>query len=181
LLVFGFSQVPTRWRFVFFRGRDEKGLCVRRAPVSAQCGALESPRRAPARRGVTGHTPEPAWAFARGTRARIRRTPASTDRTASAFGSALGGKRGIAESTNARSPSGWFGKNFFGVTFFTRFSRTRGRNLLLTLARFLPSSSDLSRSAAPPTTTSCACATCADCSTRATSRRTSSTARASCS
>jgi hypothetical protein len=125
---------------VFFRGRDEKGLCVRRAPVSAQCGALESPRRAPARRGVTGHTPEPAWAFARGPRARIRRTPASTDRTASAFGSALGGKRGIAESTNARSPSGWFDKNFFGVTFFTRFSRTRGRNLLLTLSRFLPSS-----------------------------------------
>jgi hypothetical protein len=125
---------------VFFRGRDEKGLCVRRAPVSAQCGALESPRRAPARRGVTGHTPEPAWAFARGPRARIRRTPASTDRTASAFGSALGGKRGIAESTNARSPSGWFGKKIFRRHFFTRFSRTRGRNLLLTLSRFLPSS-----------------------------------------
>lgn len=31
-------------------------------------------------------------------------------------------------------------KKIFGVTFFTRFSLTRGRNLLLTLSRFLPSS-----------------------------------------
>ena len=70
------------------RASDEKGLCVR-APVSTQCGALESPGGAPARRGVAGHTPAPACASARGPRSRMRRTRGSTDRTHSAFALAI--------------------------------------------------------------------------------------------
>ena len=70
------------------RASDEKGLCVR-APVSTQCGALESPGGAPARLGVAGHTPAPACASARGPRSRMRRTRGSTDRTHSAFALAI--------------------------------------------------------------------------------------------
>ena len=84
-VVFRFSQVLPRWRFV----SCELGRALCRAPVSTQCGALESPGGAPARRGVAGHTPAPACASARGPRSRMRRTRGSTDRTHSAFALAI--------------------------------------------------------------------------------------------
>ena len=189
---FPFFAVLPRWRFVSCEPR--RALC--RAPVS-------TPRRArvaggaPARRGVAEHTP-PACAFARSPWARMRRTRGSTDRTHSAFASAITATRSRPRERVGFSNDGLVTVSESDSTTPRRrnerlfidfvFSVFGGARRETASDAFRPRLSLLNRSyvrvlhdrsAAHPTTTSCACATCARCSTRARSRRTSSTARAS--
>ena len=83
-------------RFPFFASASSLAFRVVRARKGfVPRAGIHAMRRArvaggaPARRGVAGHTPTPACAFARGPWARMRRTRGSTDRTHSAFASAI--------------------------------------------------------------------------------------------
>lgn len=192
-------------RFPFFASASSLAFRVVRARKGfVPRAGIHAMRRArvaggaPARRGVAGHTPTPACAFARGPWARMRRTRGSTDRTHSAFASAITATRSRPRERVGFSNDGLVTVSESDSTTPRRrnerlfidfvFSVFGGARRETASDAFRPRLSLLNRSyvrvlhdrsAARPTTTSCACATCARCSTRARSRRTSSTALAS--
>ena len=139
-------------RFPFFASASSLAFRVVRARKGfVPRAGIHAMRRArvaggaPARRGVAGHTPTPACAFARGPWARMRRTRGSTDRTHSAFASAITATRsrprervgfsndGLvtvseSDSTTPRRRN----ERLFSLCF--RFSVARGAKRLLTLS-----------------------------------------------